>query len=417
MSESAFTSSELAVLRQHGIVLFANRVIFDAQPPMKESDIGKVQAVCSGPIPAPLLELWRTTAGGSLDYALTLEMAGNLEEISWTELFYNESSAYHDLQGWIEHELECAEEAHEDQGIPWHGTLDALPFGGFEYCDRVYVAVGLDGDRGQVLAWKMGLPPAWTHRLHKDSVAAIATDLQGAFGALHLPEDPLAPVEKFYAGQSFLDYLSGRVDEHHLDKALADRIIDFYRRAILDWRSHVTGATIAQHPQMALLALSHAIRSDDGELVAHLAALKVPLDKPVGGSAMPVEMALSAARHLATRALIESGAAVTSRCLGDIHDQIPVGLVELLLERGALPDVNAVIACVEYGSAESADLIARTGVAREPDFPQKLGEARRERIQKLNEDLKKVRAGKLSHFLSQEQLKQHVERLLAYRTF
>lgn len=114
-----FTSSELAALCKRGIVIFADRVIFDAQPPMKESDIAAVQTLCAGPIPSPLLDLWRVTAGGSLDYSLTVDLGGNREAVCWNELFFNGSDDYHDLQGWIEHERELAEEAAEERGTSW----------------------------------------------------------------------------------------------------------------------------------------------------------------------------------------------------------------------------------------------------------------------------------------------------------
>jgi len=417
MSETAFTSPELATLREHGFAIFANRVIFDAQPPMKEAEIQAVQAVCSGPSPAQLLDLWRLTAGGSLDYSLDLEMAGNREGISWTELFYNGSSRYHDLEGWIEHELELAEEAHEQRDARWNHKLDVLPFGGFEYCDRIYIDVETGESHGTVLAWKMGLPPAWTHRLHEDSVATISSDLRGAFSALHLPDDPLAPTGKYASGETFLAYVSERVAEHGLEQALADRIIHFYRKAILDWRPRVADGTLAQHPRLAMAALLNAIGTDNTDLVNQLASLNVPLDRPVQGSALPVEFALATAHYRAARALIQCGAVVTARCLGEINDAAPVALVELLLARGALPDWDAVIACAEYGATDSADVIAQAGAAREPDFSRNLIEVKRRRIQKINDDLKRVKEGKLGHFLTQDQLKEHAERLLAYRSF
>ena len=116
MHDIRFTPDELSTLREHGVVLFANRVIFDAQPPMPQAQIAAVQALCAGPIPGGLLALWEVTAGGQLDYDLSLEMNGNLEGISWTELFWNGSDSYHDLQGWIDHEQELAQEAAEESG-------------------------------------------------------------------------------------------------------------------------------------------------------------------------------------------------------------------------------------------------------------------------------------------------------------
>ena len=50
-----FSDDDLAQLRTHGVVLFAKRVIFDAQPAMSAEQIAAVQAVCAGPIPPDLL--------------------------------------------------------------------------------------------------------------------------------------------------------------------------------------------------------------------------------------------------------------------------------------------------------------------------------------------------------------------------
>jgi hypothetical protein len=231
MHDIRFTPDELSTLREHGVVLFANRVIFDAQPPMPQAQIAAVQALCAGPIPGGLLALWEVTAGGQLDYDLSLEMNGNLEGISWTELFWNGSDSYHDLQGWIDHEQELAQEAAEESGEPWSGKLTHLPFGGFEYTDRIYAVVEPGAEHGQIVAWKKGLPPAWTHALHEDSVNTIASDLMSAFAALHLDEDPLAPTSDYFAGQTLLEYLDDRHEEHGLDLDLMDKLVAFYSRA------------------------------------------------------------------------------------------------------------------------------------------------------------------------------------------
>ena len=177
-----FSTNELVTLREHGIVLYADRVIFEAQPPMPADQIAAVQARCAGPIPQPLLGLWQHTAGGRLDYDLTLRMNGNEESIRWSELFFNGSDGYRDLQGWITHEIELIEE--EDS--TGDGKLTALPLGGFESMDRIYAVVEPGAGHGQVLAWKQGLPPAWTHALHEDGLGIIAPDLHAAFAALRL---------------------------------------------------------------------------------------------------------------------------------------------------------------------------------------------------------------------------------------
>jgi hypothetical protein len=415
MTTHTFTAAELATLRQHDFVLFANRVIFDAQPPMVEADIAAVQAVCSGPISPELLELWRTTAGGSLDYDLSVEMNGNPEAISWTELFFNGSDGYHDLQGWIEHELEIAEHHSGEREVPWAGKLDALPVGGFEYCDRVYVVVKPGPHHGHIWAWKQGLPPAWTHRLHEDGIAEIGKNLHGAFAALHLSVDPLAPVEEYFAGETFLAEVSRQVEECGLDRTLADRLITFYRRAIVDWRPRLADGTLAADKALSLLALRQAIATDDAALVQQLAVAKVPLNIPVSGSALPVELALSSAKHNASQALIDAGAEVTARCLSDIHSAAPVSLLESLLAHGAEPVVDAVVACAEYGAIESANAVALACVARDREFSHAFADAKRRQLTELQETIRKVRDGKLGHYLTLEQLQQHFDSLTAYR--
>ncbi|MEJ7687827.1 MAG: hypothetical protein WKG52_12990 [Variovorax sp.] len=221
------SDDELAVLREHGIVLFADRVIFDARAPMTPSEIDAVQAVCAGPIPEQLAAMWRQTAGGRIDYDLSLRMNGNEEAVSWSALFGNGSSVQKDhqeddadLQGWIAHELE---------GSP-NGKLTALPFGGFEHCDRIYAVVEPGAEHGHILAWKQGLPEAWTHAMHEDATTSLATDLHGAFAALHLDEDPLEPAGDYFTGQTLLEYLDERHETHGLAIELMDKLVDFYRR-------------------------------------------------------------------------------------------------------------------------------------------------------------------------------------------
>ncbi|MFS2165779.1 SMI1/KNR4 family protein [Variovorax sp. Varisp62] len=352
MDDTRFTPDELSTLREHGVVLFADRVIFDAQPPMPRQQIDAVQAQCAGPIPEALLALWQQTAGGRLDYDLSLEMNGNLEAISWNELFWNGSDGYHDLQGWIAHELELAEEAAQEGGTPWSGKLTHLPFGGFEYTDRIYAVVDPGAGHGQVIAWKKGLPPAWTHALHEDSVNTIAPDLMGAFAALHLEEDPLVPTGDYFSGQTLLEYLDDRHEEHGLDLDLMDKLVAFYSRAVADWRSPLAAGTLRHQPSLARVALRHAIATDDAELVA-----------------------------------------------------------SALLANGAEPNVAGIVKCAACGAPASAHLIAdacaRAGIDVQPAFTA-------DRDAMLLE-LKTTLADKHGHYLGQEGLAERIEHLQTFR--
>jgi len=232
MDSTDFSDEELAQLRAHGIVLFADRVIFDAQPPMRPAEIGAVRDRVGGQFPPALIALWETTAGGRLDYDLRVSMHGRDEAVSWCELFYNGSDGYRDLAGWIDHERECAQQGADERREAWNGRLFALPFGGFEYCDRVYVVIAPEADdHGHVLAWKMGLPPAWKGAMHADGLGLIATDLHAAFRALRLDADPLEPTSDYEAGSDCLDYIDRRRDDFGMSPTLADKVIDFYRKA------------------------------------------------------------------------------------------------------------------------------------------------------------------------------------------
>ncbi|AZQ53026.1 SMI1/KNR4 family protein [Burkholderia cenocepacia] len=415
MQATRFSDTELAELHAHGIVLFADRVIFDAQSPMATDQIAAVQACCHGDIPLPLLELWRVTAGGSLDYDLTLEMNGNVEAISWSELFYNGSDGYRDLQGWIDHELELAEEAAQENARTWNGKIDALPFGGFEYCDRICVVTEPGApDYGHVLAWKQGLPPAWRGAMHEDGLATIAPDLYAAFGALQLHVDPLEPGGEPGTGVTLLEYVDKRRDDHGLSASLADKLIAFYRQAVIDWRTPLADGTLGAQPVLARHALRHAIDRDDAALIARLAPLVADLGAALAGSSIPTDYALRRKKFSAAAALLASGAAVVPDALASVSGAVPATLIRMLLDAGAQPDADAMARCVAGGGADSARLIGAALSAHGVDTATAYRIASEKLLDKLQADIRKVRAGKLTHYLGLDGLEAHAERL---RTF
>ncbi|WP_175998529.1 SMI1/KNR4 family protein [Burkholderia stabilis] len=415
MQATVFSDHELAELRAHGIVLFAGRVIYDAQPPMPADQIAAVQACSHGDLPPALLDLWRTTAGGSLDYDLTVEMNGHIEAISWSELFYNDSDGYRDLQGWIDHELELAEGAAEDHGRAWNGKIDAVPFGGFEYCDRIYVVTEPGaGDHGHVLAWKQGLPPAWRGAMHEDGLATIAADLYAAFGALQLHADPLEPDSEHGAGEMLLAYVDERRTGHGLPAPLADKLIAFYRQAMIDWRTPLAEHTLAAQPTLARHALRHAIDHDDAALVTELAPIFPDLGHAFAGSSIPTDYALRRKKFAAAAALLEAGAPVAPDSLASVSGAVPAALMRALLDAGVQPDADAMARCVASGAADSARLIGAALSAQGVDAAAAYRAASTTMLRKLAADAAQVRAGKLSHYLGLDGLEVHAERLRAF---
>lgn len=414
MNDIRFTPDELTTLREHGIVLFADRVIFEAQPPMPQEQIDAVQALCSGPLPEALVALWRETAGGRLDYDLSLEMNGNLEGISWSELFWNGSDGYNDLQGWIDHEQELAQDAAEESGTPWSGKLTHLPFGGFEYTDRIYAVVEPGAAHGQIVAWKKGLPPAWTHALHEDSVNTIAPDLHGAFAALHLDEDPLAPTSDYFSGQTLLAYLDDRHEDHGLDLDLMDKLVTFYCRAVVDWRTPLAEGTLRHKPQLARVALRHAIGTDDARLIAELAAAGVAFDGPQQGSALATDVAVGQGAFAAASALVRAGAPVAADALRNIDGQISPELTAALLDNGAEPNVAAIVKCAACGAPASAHLIADACAKAGIDVPAAFIAERDAMLLELETALAKMQGGKYGHYLGQEGLAERIDHLQTF---
>ncbi|MBT2302915.1 SMI1/KNR4 family protein [Variovorax paradoxus] len=409
-----FADDELALLREHGIVLFAERVIFDARPPMPFEQIAAVQALCAGPIPPELVALWQQTAGGRIDYDLHLRMNGNEEAVSWSELFWNGSDGYHDLQGWIDHERQVAQEAAAASDQSWDGKLTTLPFGGFEHSDRIYAVVEPGADYGHVLAWKQGLPEAWAHALHEDGLTTVAHDLPAAFAVLHLDEDPLEPAGDYFTGQAVLEYLDERHETHGLSLELMDKLVAFYRRATVDWKTPLADGTLGQDGPLSRIALRHAVATDDAALVERLAAAGVALDGPLQGSAIATDLALSHGAHAAAAALVRAGAPVAPDALDYIDSAVSPELVELLLEHGAEPSATAVAECVACGAPAAARLIADAYRRRRDDLPAAFETVRNNMLAELETSLAEVRTGKVSHYLGANGLAERVDHLQSF---
>lgn len=418
----AFTADELATLREHGIVIWADRVIYDAQRPMLAEEVAAVQAQCVGPLPEALTALWRLTAGGHLDYDLTLPMNGNLEAISFTELFFNDSGGYRDLAGWIEHEQELAGEANKaDDAKPSDESahsgdvrLAYLPIGGFEYCDRIYVTVSDGPSHGQVLAWKQGLPPAWAHALHEDGLSPVAPDLRAAFGALYLGEDPLDSSEDFATGQSLVAWLDERHEARGLELELMDKLLAFYRRAVADWRGPLETGDLRHHPALAKVAVRHAISHDDASAVAELAAAGIEFTGPLDGSAGAVDVALSRGSFAAASALVRAGAPVQGDALNSIDGAISPELTTQLLAEGAKPTVAAMVQCVACGAPDSARLIGEACVEHGVDLPPAFADRRAVAQAELEAALVKTRNESYGHYLGPEGLSERIENLRSF---
>ncbi|MEJ2871451.1 hypothetical protein WCD74_27075 [Actinomycetospora sp. OC33-EN08] len=411
--ENPFTEQERAELAGHGFVVFAERVIFEAQPPMPAARMRAIEVVCAGPLPPELRALWGTTAGGRLDYDLSVDVGDDHHALlSFAELFYPDSDGYRDLMGWISHELELGEDAARERGDPEPPDLDGVPIGGFEYTDRIYVRTAPGPDAGRVVAWMIGLPPGWTHALHQDSVMDVADDLPGAFRALRLDRDPLAPaipgVRSSSTGETFLD----AVEQHReqgLDPDLADRLVAFYRQAVVDWEGLLDAGRLAEDRTAARLALRRAVEADDVELLGRVLAAGVDPGLVLAGSARAVDLALSHHAPGVLAALLDAGAEVPPGALDAVNGPIGTELVVRMLEAGARPSTKAVLACVVHGVPASADAVRRALGDDEAVERHRAAD-----LAELEETVVEVRAHRRGHYLGVDELQARADRLRAF---
>ena len=91
------SADERRAMLDRGLVLFGDRLIRNARPPVDEKTLAKIAARCSGPLPEGLVALWRTSFGGTLDYELDGDFGGVVASISFRELFFPGSNHYRDI--------------------------------------------------------------------------------------------------------------------------------------------------------------------------------------------------------------------------------------------------------------------------------------------------------------------------------
>jgi hypothetical protein len=339
--------------RSDSVRIFEDRIILQPRAPITNEELKLIEARCAGPIPAELERLWRITFGGQLDYGLNVEFDGHVHEFSFTELFFPGSDHYHDLYGWMDHEVELAKEF--AGGRDRSDALAFLPIGGFEYLERICVCTQPGDDYGAVFAYAQGLPPAWILNLHENSVARIADDLPSLFRMLDLPQDPRSVAQDDFAPGVELVATIQSIGE--ADPARAATLMRLVDAAVVDWRASLSGEDIASRPRHRRLALSHASATGDIGLLERLAALGCDLNERFLGGGGPLDHSLVHGRFEAARWLLGQGASVTQAV--DVAAAVaPPDLIRELLERGAAPSARAATAAARAGHMESAQVIA-----------------------------------------------------------
>lgn len=352
-----FTSREREALTAAHLAVFRERVILKAQPPVDAKALARVQKHCEGPIPPALVSLWKTAFGGRLDYDLRADFGKHQAALSFAELFFPKSGGYRDLWGWIEHEEELAAEASRARGEKRSGLLKALPFGGFEYAERLYVMTKPGDDAGSVWAWVQGLGPAWNFYLHRDSLARVASDVNGLFDALNLERDPwTADPATHPTGLQMLEAIDSLEAASGAGKTAAAKLQGLVRACILDWRSAVEAGTVANHGLLRRLALENAARADDVDLLRRLKGLGCNIGESVTGGTTALEHALSAGSMKVARYLIDEGLPVSAALIHGAHS-VDLALADELLKKGSTVNEQAVFSAVNAGKVDVALLM------------------------------------------------------------
>lgn len=349
---STFSAAEREAMREARIVVFEDRLILEAQPPVEDEVLEALARHCAGPLPEALVALWRTAFGGSLAYDLRARFGEHESMLSFSELFYPGSEGYKDLWGWIEHEEELAREVAEERGETWSGVLSALPFGGFEYLERLYAIVAPGREHGAVHVWSKGLPPAWNFRLHEDSVTRLANEVRELFRRLVLEEDPFES-NGDATGVPMLEALDPLAKLGAAGRSASEKLAGLVRATVLDWRSAVADGSVKERATLRRLALEHAARMDDVELLTRLAFLGCdPLER-LSGNVGVLEHALLARALKVARLLLDRGAPTKDALRYGAHAVDPE-LARELLKRGATVDEGTLIAALDAGHVDTA---------------------------------------------------------------
>jgi hypothetical protein len=341
-----------AAARAAGIAIFEDRLILEAQPPIDDATLAKIEQHCAGPVPEGLKALWAVSFGGRLDYNLRFEFEGEIAGFSFSEIFYPDSGATCDLWGWIAHEEEGAS-ANEDG--PLDRRLHLLPFGGLEHFERLYVCVAPGREYGKVFAWMQGMPESWPLGLHSDSIAMVADDVPSLFRQLVLAADPFAPGIEPYRTCVRMTEAIGAVAE--TDPQTAEALTALVKATVQDWRAAVESGEISTSRDLQVLALENATAEGDLALIIQLAGQGCDLKQPLGGGGNLLDHAMAHGNLAIAQWLIGRGLDVRSALVNGAGHASPE-ITRVLLARGADVSAAVVANAAAAGLKDTARLIA-----------------------------------------------------------
>lgn len=389
-----FTVEERAALQRARIVVFADRIITQAQPPITDVQLVRLVELCAAPLPPDLLELWSLCFGGLVDYDVAVRFGDHVAGFSFRELFFPGSDHYRDLDGWIEAQRDYEEEAAEEAGEAHDGRLRYLPIGGFEYLDRLFLDVTGGPTHGEAVAWMQGLPGAWRLRLNQDSSAGAAPSLSAFFGTLVLEDDPFAPTTEFPSGQEMLEAIDALAQDGPHGASAAEILRDLVRSSVLDPAAAVADGSVVHDERLLRLAWRAAVADDDVDAVDRLLALGADPAAKVAGGGTPLDHALQQGSAAVQRRLLDLDVPAPDG-IRNAAGRLSAALCDELLQRGATVDATAVLSSAGSDPPAVTERLARTLAARSPGAVQDLVETARYRADGERRSADRVESGQM----------------------
>lgn len=408
-----FTDEEQRVLRKVEIAVFRNKLIMKAQPPVTQAQITKIENKLEGKAPPDLVALWQTSFGGELDYDYEVWFGDHLYTASLRELFYPGSERYHDLFGWIDHELELAQEKAEEEGKPIPKRTPYLPFAGFEYLERFYVSLRPD-EYGSVVVYAQGIP--WKGRLNKDSVATVAQTVSELFDQLALNEDPFDDKSGEYAAGKDMAAKIRELEAEH--PQLAGKLKSLAQRSIVDWegilaRTDFSKPLTGEQSRALRLALLRAVNRKDVNLIDRLHEKRAPFTTTLGGKGGVLCHAMQVGAFTVVERLLDLNVELGESPVIHASD-CPHELLLRLLEHPVKFDEEAIYSAAETGAIDAAIALAKSSKVVNPKPVAQMAATALARAASHEDSAIKMENGQLGSYLTP---KQYRERARALRDF
>jgi hypothetical protein len=403
----AFTDADLAV--------FEDRLIYEARLPVSDAEIARVEAELCGQVPPDLVSLWKVCYGGRIGYDLDVHFGPHVHSFSFCELFYPGSCGYHDLDGWIAHDRNLLAESASETGHDCKDLkLEFLPFGGFEYLDRLYVRVG-KVDYGAVYAYSSGIPPAWPLRLHEDSSARVADDVRALFRLLYLRHNPLTvSPENNPTGLSALEAIDLAQSAGKLGASDADRLQAILVAAVADWRFALERNTLSAEPRLARQALEHVAKTGDSALLRRLEQADIDLAHPLSGGGGLLDHVLISGHLALANALLDRGLKGGTQTFQCVPHQAEPNLLRRLYLAGATPNRYAAVAFARAGRLDNAEMLARWLLEQDPSSRDALRQSCEESAHSYAQSAERISRGELRSNVTPATYHNQAQRLRAF---